>query len=94
MGRLQEYNDYNDVTMALGLWGWYTGKTHKIILASTSPIVTPYNNCKMRSYNNCKVRPYNKCKVWPYNSCMVRSYNNCKERPYNKCKVRPYNNNN
>ena len=69
-----------------GLWGWYTGKTHKIILASTSPIVRPYNNCKVRSYNNCKVRPYNECKVWPYNSCKVSHFyvlHSCKVAPYN-----------
>ena len=29
-----------------GLWRWYTGKTHKIILASTSTIVQFSNICK------------------------------------------------
>ena len=96
--RLQEYNDYNDVTMAYedGTQVRHTRSSlhQPVQLCNFPTFVRPYNNCKVRSYNNCKVRPYNKCKVWPYNSCKVRSYNNCKERPYNKCKVRPYNNNN
>ena len=98
MGRLQEYNDYNDVTMAYedGTQVRHTRSSlHQPVQFCNFPtFVRPYNKCKVRSYNNCKVRPYNKCKVWPYNSCKVRSYNNFKERSYNKCKVRPYNNNN
>ena len=65
-----------------GLWRWYTGKTHKIILASTSKL------CNFPTF----VRPHNNCKLTSYSNCEVRSYNNRKERPYNKCKARPYNN--
>ena len=80
--RIQEYNDYNDVTMAYedGTQVRHTRLSlHQLVQLCNFPIfVRPYNNCKVRSYNNCKVRPYNKCKVRPYNECKVRPYNNFK----------------
>ena len=88
--RLQEYNDYNDVTMAYedGTQVRHTRSSlHQLVQLCNFPtFVRPYNNCKVRSYNNCKVRPYNECKVWPYNSCKVSHFyvlHSCKVAPYN-----------
>ena len=92
--RLQEYNDYNDVTMAYedGTQVRHTRSSlHQLVQLCNFPtFVRPYNNCKVRSYNNCKVRPYNECKVWPYNSFKVSHFyvlHSCKVAPYNQLMI-------
>ena len=80
LGRLQEYNDYNDVTMA------YDDGTQ--VRHTRSSLHQPVQLCNFPTF----VRPHNNCKLTSYSNCEVRSYNNRKERPYNKCKARPYNN--
>ena len=80
MGKLQEYNDYNDVTMA------YDDGTQ--VRHTRSSLHQPVQLCNFPTF----VRPHNNCKLTSYSNCEVRSYNNCKEGPYNKCKARPYNN--